>query len=146
LRVAEAMRTSVVITNESASVAEASMSMRKKGEGCAIVLRDGKPFGIVTERDVTWKVAGEGLDPKSVKVAEIMSTPLITIDADAELTEAAKTMEKHKIARLAVVKDGDLRGVLRATDIARNLESYLDAEMRNTLRYLWRPRYSPEEG
>lgn len=146
MRVAEAMRTNVVITDESASVAEASMNMRKKGEGCAIVLREGKPFGIVTERDVTWKVAGEGLDPKSVKIAEIMSPPLITIDPDADLIEAAKIMKQHKIRRLAVTREGVLRGVVTAADIARNLESYLDNEIRNTLRYLWSPRYSPEEG
>jgi signal-transduction protein with cAMP-binding, CBS, and nucleotidyltransferase domain len=95
---------------------------------------------------VTWKVAGKGLDPKNVKVAEIMSTPLITIDPYTDLTEAAKIMEKHKIRRLAVTEEGDLRGVVTAADIARNLESYLDQEMREILRYLWSPRYSPEEG
>jgi CBS domain-containing protein len=146
VRVAEAMRTNLVITDESASIAEASASMLKKGEGCAIVLMEGRAFGIMTERDVTWKVAGKGLDPKNVKVAEIMSTPLITIDPDADLTEAAKIMKQHKIRRLAVVREGTLRGVVTAADIARNLESYLDREIRDTLRYLWSPRYSPEEG
>jgi CBS domain-containing protein len=140
------MRTNVVITDEKVSVTEASMSMLKKGQGCAIVLREGKPFGIVTEHDVTWKVAAKGLDPKNVKVAEVLSTPLITIDPDADLTEAAKIMEKHKIRRLAVTKGGYLRGVVTAADIARNLQSYLDTEMRDILRYLWKPRYSPEEG
>jgi len=146
LRVAEAMRTNLVITGEPASVAEASMNMRKKGEGCAIVLKEGKPFGIVTERDVTWKVAGKGLDPKTVKIAEIMSMPLITIDPDADLIEAAEIMKQHKIRRLTVVREGNLRGVVAAADIARNLESYLDSEIRDTLNDLWSPRYSPEEG
>ena len=146
MRVAEAMRTNVVLTDGSASVAEASMNMRKKGEGCAIVLREGRPFGIVTERDVTWKVAGEGLDPRNVKIAEVMSTPLITIDPDADLMEAVKIMKQHKIRRLAVVREGNLRGVVTAADIARNLESYIDSEIRDTLSDLWNPRYSPEEG
>lgn len=53
MRVTEAMRTNVVTVEEIASVAEASKSMRKKGKGCAIVLRQSKPFGMVTERDVT---------------------------------------------------------------------------------------------
>jgi CBS domain-containing protein len=145
LRVAEAMRTNVVITNESASVAEASMNMRKKGEGCAIVLKAGRPFGIVTERDVTWKVAGDGLDPNKVKIAEIMSKPLIAIDPDADLIEAAKIMKQHKIRRLAVVREGNLRGVVTAADVSRNLETYLENEIRDTLRYLWSPQYSPEE-
>jgi CBS domain-containing protein len=146
LRAAEAMRTSIVSVEEGVSVAEASLSMYKKEEGCAIVLAQGKPFGIVTERDVTWKVAARGLDPKNVRVAEIMSTPLITIDLNADLTEAAKIMKKHKIRRLAVVKEGVLQGILTAADVSRNLESYMDKEMRDILGYLWTPRYLPQEG
>jgi CBS domain-containing protein len=146
LRVAEAMRTNIVRVEEGASVAEASLNMYKKGEGCAIVSRQGKPFGIVTERDVTWKVAAKGLDPKNVKIADIMSIPLITIDPDADLTEAAKMMKKHKIRRLAVVKEERIHGVLTAADIGRNLESYMDREIRDILGYIWSPRYLPEEG
>ncbi|HYB68753.1 MAG TPA: CBS domain-containing protein [Candidatus Acidoferrales bacterium] len=146
MKAAEAMRTSVVTVEEGVSVAEASLGMYKKGEGCAIVLRQGKPFGIVTERDVTWKVAAKGLDPKNVRVAEVMSAPLIMIDPNADLTEAAKIMKKHKIRRLAVVKEGALQGVLTVNDVARNLENYMDKEIRDILGSLWTPRYLPEEG
>jgi CBS domain-containing protein len=139
------MRTEVVRVEEGASVAEASLSMYNKGQGCAIVSRQGKPLGIVTEQDVTWKVAAKGLDPKSVKVAEIMSKPLITIDTDADLAEAAKIMKKHKIRRLAVVKEETVNGILTAADIGRNLESYMDKEIRDILGYLWTPRYLPEQ-
>jgi CBS domain-containing protein len=139
------MKTSTVTVEEDISVAEASLSMYKKKEGCAIVLRLGKPFGIMTERDVTWKVAAKGADPKSVKVAEIMSTPLITIDPDADLTQAAEIMKKHKIRRLAVVKEGTLQGVLTAADISRHIETYMDKQIRDILGYLWTP-HVPEEG
>lgn len=81
-----------------------------------------------------------------MKVVEIMSIPLIIIDPDEDLAEAAKIMKKHKIRRLAVVKEGVLHGVLTAADIGRNLESYMDKEMRDILGYLWSPRYLPEEG
>lgn len=135
MKVADAMRRDVVTVEETASVAEASANMRGKAEGCAIILRKAAPFGILTERDVTWKVAGNGLDPNSVKVAEIMSTPLITIDPDADLVEAAKVMEQHKIRRLAVVRDSILYGVLTAIDIARSLEDYVEGEIRKILRY-----------
>ena len=126
------MSKSLVTVEEGASVAEASLNMYNKREGCAIVLRQGKPFGMVTDRDVTWKVAGRGLDPKNVKVAEIMSTPLITIDADADLSEAAKMMKKHKIWRLAVTKEDTLQGVLTAANIASSLESYVDRDARHS--------------
>jgi len=146
LRVAEAMRTEVVVADENSSVTDVAMSMRKKKEGCAIVLREGKPFGIVTERDVTWKVAAEGFDPKNVKTSQIMSTPLITIDPDADLAEAAKIMKQHKIRRLAVCREGTLQGVVTAADVTRHLESYLDREIRDILGYLWSPMHPLQEG
>jgi CBS domain-containing protein len=139
------MRSNVIRVEETESVTEASLNMYKKGQGCAIVTRQGKPLGMVTEHDVTWKVAAKGLDPKSVKVSEIMSAPLITIDPDADLAEAAKIMKKHKIRRLAVVKEDRLDGILTAADIGRNLESYVDREVRDILGDLWTPRYLPEQ-
>lgn len=135
MKVVDAMKKDIVTIDEDISVAQASVNMREKGEGCAIILRRGTPIGIVTERDVTWKVAGDGLDPKSVKVSQIMSMPLITIDPDADLIEAAKIMEQHKIRRLAVVRQGILYGVLTAIDIARHIEGYVDSEVRKILRY-----------
>ncbi len=142
MRVTDAMRRNFVTVDETASVSEASMNMLTRREGCAIVLRQGKPFGIMTEQDVTWKVAAKGLDPKNVKVAEIMSTPLITIDPDVDLMDAAKLMARSKIRRLVAVRDGSVQGVLRASDISRHLETYMDQEMRAILRYTWMPRFS----
>ncbi|MEM2110663.1 MAG: CBS domain-containing protein [Candidatus Bathyarchaeia archaeon] len=135
MKVVDAMRKDIVTVDENVTVAEASKLMREKGQGCAIILRQCTPVGIITERDVTWNVAGNGLDPKSLKVAEIMSTPLITIDPDADLVEAAKLMEQHKIRRLAVSRKGILYGILTAADIARHLESYVESEVRAILRY-----------
>ena len=146
MRVAEAMSEIMVTVDDGASVAEASLQMYNKKEGYAIVLRQGNPVGILTDRDVTWNVAGKGLDPKFVKVAEVMSAPLITVDADADLLEAAKLMKKHDIWRLAVMKNNNLQGVLTAVDIVGSLENYVDREMRDILGYLVTPRYLPEQG
>jgi signal-transduction protein with cAMP-binding, CBS, and nucleotidyltransferase domain len=55
-------------------------------------------------------------------------------------------MKKQKIQRLAVVKEGALLGVLTANHVARNLENYMDKEIRDILGYLWTPHYLPEEG
>ncbi|HDM88653.1 MAG TPA: CBS domain-containing protein [Candidatus Bathyarchaeota archaeon] len=90
---------------------------------------------MVTERDIAYKVAAEGLNPKKVRAKEIMSTPLIEVDPDADLIVAAKIMDEHKIRRLAVVRKGILYGVISALDIARNLEGYVESEVRKILRY-----------
>jgi len=139
LKASEAMQREIVVVDEGVSVAEASKAMREKSQGCAIVLRECKPVGILTERDVTWKVAGDGRDPKALKVNEIMSSPLITIDPDADIVEAAKQMKEHKIRRIAVARNEILYGILAAADIARHLEGYVDAEVRRILRYAFFP-------
>ncbi len=138
-KVIDTMRKEIVTVDERTSVADASMKMREKSEGCAIVLRQGSPIGIVTERDVTWEVAGKGLDPKSVRVSDIMSKSLVTIDPNADLVEAARIMAEHKIRRLPVVRKGVLYGILTAADIARNIEEYMETEMRKILRYAFFP-------
>jgi len=63
LKVVDTMKREIVTVDEETSVADAAGMMREKGEGCAIILRKGSPIGIVTERDVTWKVAGNDLAP-----------------------------------------------------------------------------------
>jgi len=133
------MHKDVLVVDEGASVREAARLMREKLSGCAIVLSKARAVGMVTERDVTYKVAGEGLDPNIVKVREIMSTPLITIDPDADLMEAARLMEKHRIRRLAVARGEILYGVINAADIARHLEGYVDREVRKILRSAFFP-------
>jgi len=95
----------------------------------------------VTEQDIAWKVAANGLDPNNVNIEEIMSTPLIVVDPEEDLAEAANLMKKYKIRRLAVVREETLCGVLTAGDIMRNLANYLDKEVQDVLRYLWMPRY-----
>ena len=142
-KVVDAMRKEIVTVDEETSVAEASAKMREKSEGCVIVLKLGSPIGIVTERDVTWEVAGKGLDPKNVRVSDIMSKSLVTIDPDTDLMEAAKVMAHHKIRRLPVVRTGILYGILTAADIARNIEGYMETEMRKILRHAF---FSPIYG
>ncbi|MEM2926205.1 MAG: CBS domain-containing protein [Candidatus Bathyarchaeia archaeon] len=139
LKVSYAMNRDIVVVDEGVSIKEAAKLMREKASGCAIVLTKSRPIGMVTERDITYKVAGEGLDPNSVRVKEIMSTPLITIDPDADLMEAAKLMERHRIRRLAVARGEILYGIINAADIARHLEGYVDQEIRRILRSVFFP-------
>ena len=57
--------------------------MKASGEAFMIVLRNGQPVGIVTERDFVYKVLAKGLDAKKMSIGEVMSSPLITVDPDA---------------------------------------------------------------
>ena len=135
MKVSDAMDEEIVTVDENVSVADAAARISEKGKGCAIVLSKCKPVGMVTERDITYKVVAKGLNPRKVKVGEIMSKPLIEVDPDADLVTAAKLMDKHKIRRLAVIRRGIVYGVISALDIARNLEGYVESEVRKILRY-----------
>src|SRR5881397_1998056 len=87
----------------------------KKGIGSLVVVQEGTAIGIVTERDLVAKVIADGLDPAKVLVRDIMSTPLITIQPNAKLTEAVRLMNEYKIRRLVVTgADGSLAGIVTA--------------------------------
>jgi len=119
LKVEDVMVKDVVTVNANKSVKEAADMMNKFEIGCLLVVKRGKAVGILTERDLLKRVISESRSPKTTKVDEIMSKPLIVVEADAELDDAAKLMFKMKIKKLPIVKQGKLTGLLTLTDIAR---------------------------
>ena len=117
--VVEIMSTSPVTISEEATVAEAAALIRDKHVGSLVVLLDGRPTGIVTERDIVTKVAAADRSAKSTIVKDIMSSPLVAIHPHQEVAEAAKIMAARKIRRLPVIKEGELVGILTENDIIR---------------------------
>ena len=113
------------------------MAADQSYKGYAVVLKRGKPVGIVTERDLVNKVVAKNLDPAAISVNQIMSTPLITIDLEDDLLKASKVMQKHGIRKLVVEQDDILYGILTATNIAQNCSDYVDKSIKDILR--WTP-------
>jgi CBS domain-containing protein len=119
LKVEDVMVKEVITVDEKSSVKEAADIMNKFEIGCLIVTKNGKAEGILTERDLLKRVVGEARDPLKAKVEQVMSKPLIVVEPDMDLEEAAKLMFKLKIKKLPVVKDGRLLGLVTLTDLAR---------------------------
>jgi CBS domain-containing protein len=101
-----------------------------------IVLDRDSPVGIITDQDLVNKVLAKRLDPAKTKVKDVMSSPLITIDPDAPLTEAADIMKKANVRKLPVAKDGILYGIITARDITDEFTDYVDKSIRDVLRYI----------
>jgi len=99
------------------SVRDAARRMWANRVGSALVLDDGELVGIVTERDLTWVLA-EDRDPDETGLPEVMSSPVATVEPSANVEIAIETMIEEGVRRLAVVLDGDLRGVVSVTDVA----------------------------
>jgi len=119
-----------------ASVTEAGKAMMNSGGGFLIILKDGQPAGIVTEHDFVNKIIASGKDPDRVLVAEIMSSPLITVDPDEDLLKASELMQKHNIRRLPVAKDSIIYGVLTAREIAQRIREYVDQSIKDIMRWI----------
>ena len=99
----EVMKTNPTMLGIEATVAQAAKTMCHDEVGSVIILERNRPIGIVTEEDITCKVVSNDLKPSTVRVNEIMSTPLITVSADKTVGDAAHKMVKHKVRRLPVV-------------------------------------------
>ena len=117
--VMEVMSRSPVTASPDDTVDRVAGVMRTRDIGSLIVVEDGVPAGIVTERDIVTKVAAANLVPQTVKVRDIMTAPVVAIHPHEEVAEAARVMSDRKIRRLAVVEGGKLVGVITENDIIR---------------------------
>jgi len=118
-----------------ASVAEAAREISKSDKGFLIILKDGRPVGMVTLRDIVNKVVATELTPAKVSVEEIMSSPLVTVDPDEDLVRASELMKEKDIRQVAVVKDEIVYGVLTAGIISRRFVEYLEKSTRDLMRW-----------
>jgi len=113
--VKEIMTRDVVAVDIRSSVSELVKEMLKRDVGSVIITDNDHPVGIVTERDIVKKIVSKNLRPDEVSIKDIMSTPLITIPAVENVTDAMQKMVKLKIRRLPVVENARLVGIV--TDI-----------------------------
>ena len=100
-------------------VSYAAKMMKDEDVGLAPIVEGDRLVGALTDRDITVRVVAEGKDPQTVKVREVASTDVITVDPQQDLDEALKLMARHQVRRLPVVEeDGRLVGVVAQADVA----------------------------
>ena len=122
LKVKEVMIEEVISVPEKATVRKAAELMNKHEIGCLVVMKKGKPVGIVTETDMVRRVILDSTDPKETNVAEIMSKPLVVGNPQMDVEEATRMMRTRKIKKLPIVMKGQLVGLVTTTDIVRSPE------------------------
>lgn len=76
-------------------------------------------MGIVTHKDIVSKVVQPRIPPDALKAIEVMSTPVVTINEDASIEEAARLMSRKRIKKLPVVSGDKLVGIITSTDLVR---------------------------
>ena len=108
------------------SVLLAVQKMVKFNIGSVIVTNNGRAVGIITERNILEKIVEPRHDAGIINTKDIMSAPLITVEVNAAVEEAAKIMTSKVIKTLPVIDGGKLVGVITSSDIVRTSPTQLN--------------------
>ena len=119
------MRKEILSTNVKTPVRKAAKLMDDRRIGSLIIKRGRDNVGILTESDIVQKVVAVGLDPATTPVGDVMSTPLITIEAKESVVDADELMERHHIRHLVVMEKGKVAGVVSVRDLLFPLQYLL---------------------
>ena len=118
-------RTEVFSVTEAVTVHDTARYLREKQVRAVGVLNpQGKLLGVVSQSDISDKVAAENKCPAWMRVSEVMTPHPITIPPETHLDECVRLMEKHGIYHLPVVDDrGMYRGMISVQDLLRIIAS-----------------------
>jgi CBS domain-containing protein len=99
-------------------VSAAARAMRQQGVGTVLVLTDGMPIGLVTDRDITVRVLAEDRDPRTTLIGDICSSHLVVLGPDDDVVLASRLVRDHAVRRIPVLQDGTPVGVVAVGDLA----------------------------
>lgn len=124
--VRDVMTKNVRVVRPDSSVKEVVATMNKFDIGSIIVVQGGRPVGIITERDILKRVVEPCLTPETLTARQVMTSPVLTIDENASVNEAAKLMAKKGVKKLLVMRNNDeLAGIITFTDIVAKVPDML---------------------
>ena len=119
MKIQEFMTTNIKFVDGNNTVYDAIEKMVDKRIRSLVVRFSGKEsdYGIITARDVVFRVLAKGLDPQKTKVTEIATRPLACVSSDMDLLDAAKMMQESNLARIFVCEGPKIVGVVSMIDL-----------------------------
>ncbi len=118
IRIADVMSTPVVTATPDETIADAAGIFLEEQINSVVIIEDDKVVGIVTGTDLI-RALDQDESPREKLLEEIMSTPVVTTHPAAELKDALEIMHDHGVARLVVVTDNRLLGLVSTDDVIR---------------------------
>jgi len=118
------------------SIFEAVAEMNRLRIGAIVILEAGKLAGIFTERDVLRRVVGAGIDPRTVRVTEVMSRDVMTVAPETTVEDVAAMFTERRCRHLPVVSNGNLVGLISIGDISRWVADHHRAEAEHLRNYI----------
>lgn len=104
--------------------------------GALLVIDDGAPLGIVSERDLLTRVLLKRRDPAALAVSEVMTTNLVCVEVDTSPEEAMRVMTERRCRHLPVVEAGAVIGLVSIGDLVRWASQHQEYEIRMLHEYV----------
>ncbi len=124
MKIIETMHRPPVSITPDATITAAAVEMERAGVGALGVVDAGALVGIVTDRDLVRRALATSTPPDA-RIDSIMSMPVVTIDASADLHDAYALFRTNAVRRLAVVSDGHFLGIVATDDLLIHLAADL---------------------
>jgi CBS domain-containing protein len=123
--VRDVMSKEVRVVRPDTTMKEVVATMNKFSIGSIIVVQSGRLVGIITERDILTRQVEPCLATETLTARHVMTSPVVTINENASIEEAAQLMARKKAKRLPVMSDGKLVGIITYTDIVFKVPAML---------------------
>lgn len=123
-----------------ANIELAAKIMARARNDSLLVIKNGKPIGILTDSDLIKKVVAKNVKPSTIKVKKLMSAPLVSANPEETILEASRKMKRNNLKRLPVISKGKVVGIISTTDIARTVP-----EIQDMLEYKLKTKEFPME-
>jgi CBS domain-containing protein len=124
-QVRDIMEKNVITIDYTKNALDAAVMLKEKEISFLVILKDGKPEAIVSERDIVRKIAAKDIKSSQIQLEEIMSKNFKWVEPETEIEHAVQKMLNNNIRRLIVLKDEKLVGVITQTNLAEVLRSKL---------------------
>ena len=124
-QVKDIMEKNVITIDYTKNAHDASVILKEKEISFLVILKEGKPEGIVSERDIVRKIAAEDIKSSQIQLEVIMSKNFKLVEPETEVEHAVQKMLNNNIRRLIVLENEKLAGVITQTNLAEFLRSKL---------------------
>ena len=124
-QIRDIMEKNVITIEHDKSSLDAANLINEKDISFLVVVKDGNPIGVVSERDFVRKIVAENKQASDIPLSKIMSYKFRWVEPTTEIEDAVQKMLNHNIRRLVVLENEKLVGIITQTDLASYLRSKL---------------------
>lgn len=126
----------VYVTSPAQSILDAIKTMQEKKVGALLVVDNGKPVGMFTERDVMTRVVACECNPAETPVSEVMTSSLAAVGPDTTVQQAMAIVTEKRYRHLPVMDGDELLGLVSSGDLMHWVVKSQSYEIESLVRYI----------